>query len=219
MSEAERVGEPSRRRGYRTIALLFAAGLAVGYGVGHLSERYDVEARLGVVTAGDVAAMVIALGLIVSGLGGIAASRSPRIARMMIDPLAAGGATPSQVLLVRVQGVGLLAAGVGVGAPLVGATLGPTGQVAAYGLCVAIVAAQGWFNLALWRRCDEYMRRTMIEAVAITFFIGSSGLFLWAAAERIGLVPPLTAWDAFVWIMASYLVTSSAVSFRRLTVS
>lgn len=54
-----------------------------------------------------------------------------------------------------------------------------------------------------------------MEAAAATFFLGQGLLFLWAAAERLGVVAPLTAWDIYAVLMTLYLVALAVASARR----
>jgi hypothetical protein len=50
------------------------------------------------------------------------------------------------------------------------------------------------------------------EAVDLLF---EGALFLWAAAEKLELVPALSAWDMMTILMGFYLVISSVISVRR----
>jgi hypothetical protein len=70
-------------------------------------------------------------------------------------------------------------------------------------------------NFHLYRTVDELFRRVVVEAGAATFWLGQGLLFLWAAAERLSAVPPVTAWDAYVVLMGVYLVVSMIVTMRR----
>jgi hypothetical protein len=40
-------------------------------------------------------------------------------------------------------------------------------------------------------------------------------LFLWAAAERLGAAPAITAWDIYAVLMTLYLAASLWISVRR----
>ncbi|OYX01637.1 MAG: hypothetical protein B7Z12_13760, partial [Caulobacter vibrioides] len=40
-------------------------------------------------------------------------------------------------------------------------------------------------------------------------------LFLWAAGEKLGLLPQLTLWDATSVMMAAYLVIGLTITWRR----
>ncbi len=82
------------------------------------------------------------------------------------------------------------------------------------GLVVAF-AVQTLVNLAVWRRSDEFFRRLIADSAALCFWVLQGALFLWAAAEKLSLVPSLTAWQATVVMMAGYLIASYAVYLRR----
>lgn len=84
---------------------------------------------------------------------------------------------------------------------------------------LAVVAllflAQAGVNLALWRAGDELLRRVILETGAVCFWSLQAGLFLYAAAERLGLVPSVTAWGLIGVLMGVYLVASCIVAGRR----
>jgi hypothetical protein len=56
----------------------------------------------------------------------------------------------------------------------------------------------------------------MATTGALTFAIGQGGLFLWAAAEHMSLVKPVSAWDLLVNMMLLYLFVGAAVSVRTM---
>jgi hypothetical protein len=49
----------------------------------------------------------------------------------------------------------------------------------------------------------------------VTFVILQGALFLWAAGEKLGLLPVLTLWDAACVMMTAYLVIAGIVLWRR----
>ena len=69
-------------------------------------------------------------------------------------------------------------------------------------------------NVRIYRQADELLRRAVIEAAAVTFFAGQLVLFLWAAAERLGAAPAITAWDIYAVLIALYLGCSVWISVR-----
>ena len=93
----------------------------------------------------------------------------------------------------------------GVGVPV-------TASLAGVGLLLVVHTV---LNLRLYRSADELFRRVVVEAGALTFWLGQGLLFLWAAAERLAVAPPLTAWDIYVVLMSVYLLVSMVVTFRR----
>ncbi|GAA0630068.1 hypothetical protein GCM10009422_29490 [Brevundimonas kwangchunensis] len=70
-------------------------------------------------------------------------------------------------------------------------------------------------NFHVYRTVDELFRRIVVEAGAVTFWLGQGVLFLWAAAERLAAVPAITAWDIYAVLMGVYLVVSMIVTMRR----
>lgn len=80
---------------------------------------------------------------------------------------------------------------------------------------VTVVAVQTVANVLLWRRADEMLRRVMLETSALAFWVGQLALFLYAAAERLGLVGGVTAWGLMGVLMALYLLASVVASLRR----
>ena len=80
---------------------------------------------------------------------------------------------------------------------------------------VAVLALQTVANVLLWRRADEMLRRVMLETSALAFWALQSALFLYAAAERLGLVGGVTAWGMMAILMAVYLLASIVAALRR----
>jgi hypothetical protein len=98
--------------------------------------------------------------------------------------------------------------------PIVFTLAGLAGGLA-MGLIVLLFAVHTVLNVRVWRGVDELLRRTTMEAATATFFLGQGLLFLWAAAERLGVLPPLTAWDIYAVLMTLYLMVSAIASARR----
>ncbi len=70
-------------------------------------------------------------------------------------------------------------------------------------------------NLMLWRAADEMLRRVMSETSAMAFWALQTALFVYAAAERLGLIDGLTAWGMTGILMGVYLAASIVASARR----
>jgi peptidoglycan/LPS O-acetylase OafA/YrhL len=70
-------------------------------------------------------------------------------------------------------------------------------------------------NISVWIKSDELMRRATAEISAVTFAILQGALFLWAAGEKLGLLPVLTLWDAATVMMTAYLIIAGVVTWRR----
>ena len=80
---------------------------------------------------------------------------------------------------------------------------------------VLLFVVQTAANVLLWRRADEMLRRIMSETSTIAFWSLQTALFLYAAAERLGMVETITAWGMTGILMAVYLVASIVAAARR----
>jgi hypothetical protein len=85
----------------------------------------------------------------------------------------------------------------------------------AFGAVALLLALQSALNLMLWRKADEMLRRVMVETGALAFWALQLGLFLYASAERLGLVEGVTAWGMISVLMAVYFVASAVAAARR----
>lgn len=84
-----------------------------------------------------------------------------------------------------------------------------------FGGIVLLLAIQTVANVMLWRRADEMLRQVMADTSAIAFWALQTALFLYAAAERLGLVDTISAWAMMGILMAVYLLASIVASARR----
>lgn len=84
-----------------------------------------------------------------------------------------------------------------------------------FGAIVVLLATQTVANVLLWRRADEMLRQVMAETSAIAFWALQTALFLYAAAERLGLVDTVSAWGLMGILMAVYMLASIVASARR----
>ncbi len=78
-----------------------------------------------------------------------------------------------------------------------------------------LLAVQSVANLMLWRAADEMLRRVMSETSAMAFWALQLCLFVYAAAERLGLVGTITGWGLTGILMGVYLIASIVASARR----
>lgn len=107
----------------------------------------------------------------------------------------------------------LLAAGLMFLAPVF-ATRWAGPQIVFAGIALVLIG-QTVANLMLWRQADEMLRRIMSETAVLTFWIVQTALFLYAAAERLGLISGLSAWGMISILMAVYLFSSCVAAARR----
>lgn len=80
---------------------------------------------------------------------------------------------------------------------------------------VALFLVQTIGNVIAWRRSDEMMRRVMADTSVIAFWGLQCAFFFYAAAERLGLIAPVSSWGLAGVLMAVYLVASIVPSMRR----
>lgn len=80
---------------------------------------------------------------------------------------------------------------------------------------VAAFLIQTVANVIVWRRSDEMMRRLMTETSTLAFWGLQGVFFLYAAAERMALIQPISAWGMAGILMAVYLAASIVPSVRR----
>lgn len=175
------------------------AGLAVvGAGAGYLTVELS---RLEIASGGwaDSLALAMAFGLLTIAI----ISAVTLVARPSALPKGCG------VLQVTVFGL----AGTMFLAPIYApAALSPD---LVFFAVVGLFVLQTVANLMLWRRADEMLRRVMSETSTMAFWALQSALFLYAAAERLGLVETITAWGMTGILMAVYLVASIVAAARR----
>lgn len=84
-----------------------------------------------------------------------------------------------------------------------------------FGMVVALLAVQSVANFLLWRAADEMLRRVMSETAAAAFWVLQGALFLYAVAERLGLIGDITAWGMTGILMGVYILASFIMSARR----
>lgn len=183
------------------------------------------ERRRKIVRVGALAAAGGVLGL---GLGYLGADIMPhettpwpdQLAALVAVTLLAGAACGAVTVLLRkapvssgcawLQIVAMSLAGVMLLLPMLG--LDPAFSI---GVVAALFAVQTVANIALWRAGDELLRRVIVETGALSFWGLQGALFLYAAAERLALVPTVSAWGLIGILMVAYVIASTAVAVRR----
>lgn len=80
---------------------------------------------------------------------------------------------------------------------------------------VVLLLIQTVANVMLWRRADEMLRQVMADTSAMAFWALQTALFLYAAAERLGLVDTISGWGLTGILMSVYLIASIVASARR----
>jgi hypothetical protein len=205
----------------RVIAALSLAGGVVGFSSGLLIGKLEKGGALSLQALGwsDILSGIIALMLIATGLMVLIVSFSRKASGRVLDPASQRDATTAQASYYRQQGVVSLLAGLMLAAPVLVLSVDdpPPFELAAAVMTgiVALFLIQTVANLSLWFRSDELVRRVISETGAATFWLLQGALFLWAAGEKLNLLPELSLWDAVSLMMASYLLLAAIVAHRR----
>lgn len=207
MTAEDDVRAADRKRLVRVGALaLLGAGLGAGLGYSgvELAPSLDLP---------DVVACAVAAGLFLAGGFAVLVSFNRRTlsAASMLD----GEAQDCEIRAARRQGAVVILAGALMALPVVAAETRLIGGSVAYAAVLLIFGLQSVLNWSVWKRGDEMTRRMISEAGALSFWVMQGGLFLYAAAERLGLTPAATAWQITVVMMAGYLILSSVAALRR----
>ena len=183
---------PSLLRKAALFVLLAALGGAFGFGFATLTDgvltRWEDE--LAVV----MAAAMIGIGVVTAFIVATRPSDVPK------------GCGILQVIVMLLAGVMFLL-------PIFG-TAWATPDVV-FGAVAVLLAAQSLANLMLWRAADEMLRRVMLETSALAFWAVQLGLFVYAAAERLGLIGTITGWGLTGMLMGVYFIASIVASARR----
>jgi len=174
------------------VVLLAGLGGAFGYGAATLTDGSlaSWEDELAVV----MAAAMIGVGLITAFI----------VARRPAD-IPRGCGILQVVVMLLAAAMFLL--------PVFGPALASPDVV--FGAVLLLVAVQSAANLMLWRTADEMLRRVMLETGALAFWALQLGLFIYAAAERLGLVGTVTAWGLMGILMGVYFIASAIAAARR----
>lgn len=160
----------------------------------------------------DLLAMLAAFALIGGAILAFATSfNAKRLGRMYNLE---GDASPEEMVQARFQSLVFGFSGVILVLP-VGFSLVGVSPALGVGAIALLLVLHTVMNVRVYRQADELLRRAVMETAAVTFFAGQLALFMWAAAERLGAAPPITAWDIYAVLMALYLVASVWISVRR----
>ena len=174
------------------IAALGLMGAGLGYTVAHLTDS-------AVTTWEDD----LALAMAVATLGVAVITAFTVATRPSTVPKGCG---PLQILVMALAGIMLLL-------PMFGTRV--LGADAVFVGVLILLAVQVVANLMLWKRADEMLRQVMSETSALAFWALQTALFVYAAAERLGLVEGITAWGMTAILMAVYFLASILAAARR----
>jgi hypothetical protein len=183
---------PSLLRKAALLVLLAALGGAFGFGFATLTDGFVTrwEDDLAVF----MAAAMIGIGVVTASVVATRPSEVPK------------GCGILQVIVMLLAGVMFLL-------PIFGTAWATPDLV--FGAIAVLLAAQSVANLMLWRAADEMLRRVMLETSALAFWAVQLGLFVYAAAERLGLIGTITGWGLTGMLMGVYFIASIVASARR----
>ena len=186
----------SSRRPVWSKILGIAALAALGGGTGYAFATYigDVASRWDDALALLMAVSLLGMGVLSAGVMATRPSDMPRGCGLL-------------------QLAVLLLAGVMFALPIVGPRFVSPDLI--FVLIVILLAIQSLANVLLWRAADEMLRRVMAETSALAFWALQTALFVYAAAERLGLIEGVTAWGMTGILMGVYLAASIIASARR----
>ncbi len=183
---------PSFLRKAAMFVVLAGLGGASGYGLATLTD--------GTLTSWeDEVALVMSAGMI--GIGAVTAF----IVATRPSSVPRGCGILQVVVMLLAGGMFLL--------PIFGTTWATPEVV--FGSVLLLLAVQTAANLMLWRAADEMLRRVMLETSALAFWAVQLGLFIYAAAERLGLVASITGWGLMGILMGVYFIASVVAAARR----
>jgi predicted histidine transporter YuiF (NhaC family) len=160
----------------------------------------------------DVLAMAVGAALVLGSLLALYISLNAKRLGQMYN--LEGDASPDEMSLARFQAAVMGFSGVILALPVVFSLMGVS-PVLGVGAIVLLLVLHTVMNVRIYRQADELLRRAVLETAAVTFFAGQLILFVWAAAERLGAAPPITAWDIYTVLMTLYLGASIWISARR----
>ncbi len=194
-----------------------ATGAGLGFAIGKATKHFHpgVHANGADVTALSLAAFYIGMTVLLLWI----ASDRMRLARILEGKGADTPASDDEVRSYAYQAFVMALAGILLALPIFGARFFAASlqHREMYFVGIALLfAVQTFYNFRLWKISDEFVRNTMAATAGLSFAIGQGGLFLWAAAEHLSLVKPVSSWDLTINMMLLYLIVGSAVSVRTI---
>lgn len=207
MSASQSSPEPGRRSGALLSTLLTTLlGLGLlwlvwtrGYGLGWA----------------DKLALVVSLMCLASAIRIGLESLDPRrlSQRMSLE----GESTPAETAQVRLQAAIVAMMGVVIGLPPLTDMLGWRAPEVVYGAFLAYAAVRIVYARHILKTADEFVRRRMERAALVILMVFQTGLLLVAGAERVGLIGPVSSWDALVCLTTLAVLMPVFLQSRRET--
>lgn len=183
--------------------------------------KMAIEAILGAITGGivvslylsyaeqfrwaDFIALIVAMVCVIGGGRLFAESFDARAVAKRLG--LEGEGTQSEKNELRMQALVSAAFAAAVIWPPLATLNGGAAPVWSYVIIAASLGLQIWSMWRMGKNNDEYARAYMRHLTWGAFVIGQTALLAYACAERLGVAPPLTAWDIFMVFTALSIVT------------
>jgi hypothetical protein len=213
----ERVSPLSRKNLLRMLV-----GALFGAGFGYAAVKTAVLLHVAVTKLAWADVLGLWLGVTYFGIGAImlAVSFNRReLAKNLEGGAAKVPASEEEVRSARLQASTLVLAAAMLLLPvLTSGSLAKTavGAAGVFWAILVLFGLQTAANAMVWRTCDEFQRGVILTAGALTFAVGQGALFLWAAAEHLGLAQVLPAWDLAMVMMTLYLGVGTYLQVRTM---
>lgn len=174
-------------------------GAIVGAAAAWGYVTYAQELRLA-----DIVALALALVCMIGAvrLWGDSFNRAALAKMISVE----GETTDEETQSIRLQAVIAAALGVSLIWPPLATLSGVPAPLWTYLIVAAALIANVWFTFKIMGR-DEYVRHRLMEATFRASMVGQLVLMAYAGAERLGLVPAVTAWDVLIMFTAVSIVT------------
>jgi len=209
--------DASSRAGRRLLKN-FALGLPAGALIGFLLARFDLIEWIESWRAENVAALVLAAMLAFTALVIAWATTSEKRMRRLAGPRDPAEPLDAGVISsARSQAGLLLVAAAGGITSVAAAELGwaITLRQAAMAAIVLLTLFCAWQSWRVYRLGDELMRAAIVSSAAVAYFVGSTFVFVWACAVKLGLLPEIGSWTIVLVLTCVSLVCSTVVQLRR----
>ncbi|MFZ2030886.1 MAG: hypothetical protein WAU68_11295 [Vitreimonas sp.] len=179
-------------------------GAALGGGALYLYMTHAAEIRWA-----DGVAIAVSLICFIAAVRLFGESLDPKklAVRMEVE----GETTPKEANSARVQAVLLIALGVSIVWPVIATLNGWPAPVWAYAVTAIFIVIRVGYTLVMWRTTDEFARQRTRQVAWWTYFVSQTALIAYAGAERLGLTPPLTAWDIMVLTTATSIAVAAFI--------
>lgn len=207
----------SRTRRWRAVLMLVSALLGAAFSFTLVTLLGHIGLNIKSLSSMDLIGFILAASFLAVGLLITAISLSAQQAgRQLEQSPDAPPASKRELNLFRMQGGVLALAGLLLGAPQIAVMSGASSQsrtLVFAGIVLAFLLQSG-LNWLIWLRSDEFVRALIMQTSVISFWVAQGALFLAAAAEKLGLTPGFSLWNACICLLTFYFVSSVVLAAR-----